>query len=214
MAKLTGFLRASVLGAYNAACILSLSGLLAAFAALVFATRGDIEAALVGLMLAGLADLFDGVLARSLKRDEYEKTYGIQLDTVVDVVAFVATPAVIALHAISASWAALMGMAFFVVAGVVRLAHFNTLNAMGVDQSTHHRGLPVTYSALLFPVLFLARDSLPVQIFPQLLASAFPVIGLLFVADIPIRKPSGVFYVLLPLLAAALIAYWSWRRLQ
>lgn len=205
--------RSWILGAYNAACLLSLAGLLAAFAALVLAVQGQVELALVGLMVAGVADLFDGVLARRLQRDIYEQAYGVQLDTVVDVAAFVMTPAVIALHAGALSWPALIGLGFFVLAGVVRLAHFNTLAALDVEQSTHHRGLPVTYTALLLPLLFLARDFAP-EIFPILLGGAFPLVGLLFVIDVPVRKPRGVFYVLLPLLAAVLIAYWTWRQFQ
>ena len=90
--------RSMILGAYNAACLLTLTGAGAAIAAIVLASSGKIELALIGLMLAGLADLFDGVVARRLALNNYEKEYGVQLDTVVDVIAFVATPIVIALN--------------------------------------------------------------------------------------------------------------------
>ena len=203
--------RAGFLGVYDAACLLTLAGALAAFAGLALASRGRVELALVALMLAGLADLFDGVLARRLRRDAFARAYGTQLDTVVDVVAFVAAPAAIALHAGVWSWPGLAGMGLFVLAGITRLAHFNTLAVMGVDQSTHHRGLPVTYTALLFPLLFLARDFAP-SAFPFLLAGAFPLLALLFVIDVPVRKPRGAFYLLLPALAAGLIVYWTWRQ--
>ena len=203
-----------ILGAYNSACLLTLAGVVAAVAALALATRGNIELALVGLMLAGLADLFDGVLARRLRRSDYEKEYGVQLDTVVDAVAFVATPAVIALHAGAAGLPMLAGMALFVVAGVLRLAHFNTLSLRGADQSTHHRGLPVTYTALILPLLFLLREPLSGAAFDLLLGLAFALIGLLFVVNIPFRKPRGMFYVILPVLAAGLIAFWVLRFLR
>jgi CDP-diacylglycerol--serine O-phosphatidyltransferase len=202
-----------ILGAYNTACLITLAGFLAAIGAIVLASAGRIEFALVGLMLAGLADLFDGVVARRLTRSAYEKEFGVQLDTVVDVVAFVLAPFVIALGAGLHSPPALVGMAVFAVAGAVRLAHFNTLSAQGADQSTHHRGLPVTYTALIFPVLFLLRDAVPAPTFRLLLGVAFPIVALAFVTDVPVRKPRGAFYALFPALGVVLIAYWIWRGL-
>jgi CDP-diacylglycerol--serine O-phosphatidyltransferase len=167
----------------------------------------------VWLILAGLADLFDGVIARKLALNSFEKEYGVQLDTVVDVVAFVVTPFIIAFHAGMGSAWILCGLAVFVLAGIIRLAHFNTLSVRSANSSTHHHGLPVTYTALFLPLLFIARDFLTPVLFSALLAVSFPLVGLLFVIDIPIRKPYGIFYVLLPLVAVVLIAYWLWRFL-
>lgn len=202
-----------ILGVYNFACLLTLSGAGAAMAAIYLASTGKIELALVWLMLAGLADLFDGVIARKLALNSYEKEYGVQLDTVVDVVAFVVTPCIIAFHAGMSSALTLCGPAVFVLAGIIRLAHFNTLSVRSADSSTHHHGLPVTYTALLLPLLFMTRDFLTPVVFSALLAVSFPLVGLLFVIDIPIRKPRGIFYVLLPLCAVVLSAYWLWRFL-
>ncbi|MGV8991515.1 MAG: CDP-alcohol phosphatidyltransferase family protein [Thiobacillus sp.] len=202
------------LGAYNSACLLSLAGVTAAVVAMALATSRIIELALVGLILAGLADLFDGVVARRLKRSDYEKEFGVQLDTVVDAVAFVATPVIIALNAAPASLPMLTGMTVFVVAGVVRLAHFNTLSVRCATQSTHHRGLPVTYTALILPLLFLLREQLSSAVFDLLLSLAFALIGVLFVVNFPIRKPRGMFYVIVPVLAAGLIAVWVLRFLR
>lgn len=202
-----------ILGAYNPACLVTLSGFLAAVGAIVLASAGRIEFALACLILAGLADLFDGVVARRLTRSAYEKEFGVQLDTVVDVVSFVVAPFVIALGAGLRSPPALVAMGLFVVAGAVRLAHFNTLSAEGADQSTHHRGLPVTYTALIFPLLFLLRNAVPPATFRLALGAAFPIIAAAFVMDVPVRKPRGAFYVLFPVLGGVLIAYWTWRGL-
>ncbi len=203
-----------VLGAYDPACLLSLSGVVAATLAMVFAAAGAIELALVGLILAGLADLFDGMVARRLKRGTYAREFGVQLDTTVDAVAFVAAPVVIALNSAPATWPVIAGVVPFVVAGVVRLAHFNTLTLSGADQSSHHRGLPVTYTALVFPLLFVVRDAISADDFQRLLGLCFAVIGVLFVINVPVRKPRGGFYVILPALTAGLIVYWVGRYLQ
>lgn len=205
--------RRVILGAYNAACLITLCGLVAAVAAIGLAAAGRIEFALVGLMLAGLADLFDGMVARRIARSDYEKEFGVQLDSVVDVVSFVIAPVVIALGAGLTSPLALVVLALFAVAGAVRLAHFNTLSAQGADQSTHHRGLPVTYSALVFPVLFLLRGTMTQGAFRLVLGVAFAVVAVAFVADVPVRKPRGAFYAFFPVLGVVLIAYWLWRGL-
>jgi CDP-diacylglycerol--serine O-phosphatidyltransferase len=201
------------IGAYNPACLVSLSGFVAAVGAIALAAAGRVEFALACLVLAGLADLFDGVVARRLRRSDYEREFGVQLDTVVDVVSFVLAPFVIAFSVGLRSPAALGAMVLFTLAGAVRLAHFNTLSAQGADQSTHHRGLPVTYTALIFPVLFILRDAVPAATFKLLLGVAFPLIAGAFVMDLPIRKPRGVFYVLFPVLGVMLVGYWTWRGL-
>ncbi|WP_257720603.1 CDP-alcohol phosphatidyltransferase family protein [Thioalkalivibrio nitratireducens] len=56
-----------ILGVYDPACLVTLAGVLMAGAAIALAAVGRIELALVGLMLAGLADLFDGAVARRLR---------------------------------------------------------------------------------------------------------------------------------------------------
>jgi len=203
-----------ILGSYNPACLLSLFGLMAAVGSMILSTSGIIELALVCLIVAGLADLFDGVLARRLQLSKYEKEFGVQLDTAVDVVAFVATPVVIGLNTGQMNWLLILGMVWFVMSGVVRLAHFNTLSIEGDVQATHHRGLPVTYAALIFPLLFLLVDVLHTEIFQLLLSLAFWLTGLLFIIDIPVRKPHGVFYLIIPLMALGLIVYWVGRYMQ
>jgi CDP-diacylglycerol--serine O-phosphatidyltransferase len=202
-----------MLGAYNLACLVTLLGLAAAVTACFLSFDGKIELALVGLMFAGIADLFDGPVARRLKRTDYEREYGVQLDTVVDMASFVVTPFIIAVGAGHRSPVAFSVMLVFVLSGAVRLAHFNTMKAQGDDLSSSHRGLPVTYTALAFPILYIARDFWASSAFNALLQAAFVAFAVLFVIDVPIRKPRGVFYVLFPLLAVVLITYWIWRSM-
>ncbi|WP_157092311.1 hypothetical protein [Thioalkalivibrio nitratireducens] len=121
------------------------------------------------------------------------------------------TPVVIALHAVPPSGSGIAAMGVFLIAGVVRLAHFNTLSVRAEHPAGQHRGLPVTYTALLFPLLFLLQGVMPTADFAWVLAFAFGLLALLFVVDIPVPRPGRVFYVLLPMLAVGLIVYWVWR---
>ncbi len=202
------------LGTCDRASALTLCGVIAATAAMMLATAQLPDLALACLVVAGVADLFDGVLARRLQRGAFEKEFGVQLDTTAEVVGFLAAPAVIAMQVAPASLPLLAAIHCFVIAGVVRLAHFNTLSVRGADQSTHHRGLPVTYSALVLPLLFLLRDALVARTFALLLAGTLLLLAVLYLVNIPIRKPRGIFYVLLPMLAVWLVGYWLRHFLQ
>lgn len=197
-----------ILGVYDTACLVSLAGAAAAVSAIFLSLHGMIELALVGLIIAGVADLFDGVIARRMQRSEFAVQFGAQLDTTVDVLSFVVTPVVIVVSTVLPVWPLLLAAMAFVLAGVIRLAHFNTLQMQRHDQSTHHRGLPVTYSALIFPLLFLLRGNIGEAVFSQSLALVFFITGALFITDVPVRKPGGIFYLLLPALAVALSVTW------
>ncbi len=203
-----------ILGAWNAACFVTLAGLVAALGAIALASAGRIALALAGLILAGLADLFDGPVARRLERSDYEREFGVQLDTIVDVVSFVVAPVAIAFGAGLHSTTGLGAMLLFAVAGAVRLAHFNTLSARGADQATHHRGLPVTYTALVFPVIFVLRDLLPPATLLTVLGAVFAALAVAFVVDVPVRKPRGALYVLCAAVGALLLVYWLWQGLR
>lgn len=52
-----------------------------------FAVQGKIIAAVICLMFSGFCDMFDGIVARTKKdRTDEEKRFGIQLDSLSDIV--------------------------------------------------------------------------------------------------------------------------------
>ena len=104
--------------------------------------------AAIFLLLSGLCDAFDGIVARSKKdRTDSQKKYGIQIDSLTDLVAFGVLPACIgaALHrttftlepspenALVAAVPYAVYVTVFVVyilAALIRLAYFNVLESM------------------------------------------------------------------------------------
>ena len=62
---------------------------------IICATEGNTFYAIILLMFAGLCDMFDGKVARTKKkRTIEERHFGIQLDSLADVVSFGVLPAI------------------------------------------------------------------------------------------------------------------------
>ena len=182
--------------------------------AICLSISGLIGFALAALILAGLADLFDGYIARKLDMGAFERDFGVQLDTVVDVLSFVAAPAVIGVVATGADPMVMASAVIFMIAGLVRLAHFNTAAVSEDAVKNSHSGLPVTYAALVLPLAFIAMEFLSGQLFRMALGAVFLLLAALFVVPITVPKPRGVFYAIFPVLAICLIGFWIDHQMQ
>ena len=76
-----------MIGFYNYTVILTYIGLLSSIAGMMFAVNGWYKAALLCLAFSGLCDMFDGKIARrKTDRTEDEKSFGIQIDSLCDMV--------------------------------------------------------------------------------------------------------------------------------
>ena len=153
------------------------------------------------LIASGLCDLFDGVVARKLKRTGLEQNFGLQLDTVVDMVSFGVVPAVVVFAIVGTAWYALLIYAFFIVCAVVRLAYFNATVEPNAPP-THYRGLPVTCIAFILPIVMLFHSEIASLV-------TLGVFGILFMLYVKIPKPRGVLWnILIPALSAIIITLW------
>ena len=65
------------LGYYNKSVILTYIGAAAAVLGMALALSGKMKYAVLCLIVCGVADLFDGMIARRCKRTEEEKEFGI-----------------------------------------------------------------------------------------------------------------------------------------
>ncbi len=182
-----------ILGSWQPSVVLTYAGAVAAAYGIGLAAAGSVRGALTCLVIAGLADLADGPVARSLRRDDAAKRFGVVLDTVADVVSFVALPVAL-LFALLPRAAAAGVAAVWVVAALARLAHFTAVDADAAGPVRHYRGVPVTYAALVIPVVGLLRPILAGTGFQVLLAAAMLGLALLFVVDVRVPKPRGLAY--------------------
>ena len=187
------------LGFYDSANFVTLGGLLFSLAGCFLAVWGNIRFAVLCLIIAGIADLFDGFIAGRLERKEIEKAFGVQLDSLVDVLSFGITPVLISFCNGATEIYALIVYALYLVAAVIRLAYFNT--AAAPENKGFSQGLPVTYAALILPIAFL----IPVTVLHVVM---FAVLAVAYMVNVRIPKPRGVWYVVFPLLAVGLIIAW------
>ena len=87
-----------LIGFYGASVILTYVGLSFSIVGMAFAFSGHIPTAIMCLIIAGVCDMFNGTIARACKRTDKEKKFGIQLDSLVDVVSFGVFPIVIGIY--------------------------------------------------------------------------------------------------------------------
>ncbi len=189
-------------GKYNKSVILTYIGVVCSLTGIGAAVNNHLTVAMICLIVAGICDLFDGVVARKCKRDEQEKEFGVQIDSLADVISFLAFPAVIGLMMMPAGlWPVLM---VYVLCGIIRLAWFN-LSAMKEKVCGYYEGLPVTYVALILPLFYLVVGLLPIVYQGVVTAVLYGMIAFLFVFRIKIKKPGGVWYGIFGVLAIVVI---------
>ena len=186
-----------MLGFYNYAVILTFLSLCSGVTGIWFCANGHPGIAIICLMFSGLCDAFDGRVARMrTESTEQEKKYGIQLDSLCDLVCFGVLPCFIARAMALKNAMYVPVFCFFVLAALIRLAYFNVTEEERQQQTTEKRksyqGLPVTSSAVVFPFFFLAHFIKVTHPYsPYIYFTALVLTGILFVVkSLKIKKPN------------------------
>ena len=182
------------IGFYDYTVILTYLSLISAFIGMCLSYQGTYGGAILCLILSGICDAFDGTVARSKKnRTEDEKGFGIQLDSLCDVICFGVFPAMICYLLGVRGAIGLPIVFFYCLCAVIRLAFFNVLEAN--RQKTEggsnkvYRGLPVTSISFLLPMAFWLQFLMSDMAFLVLLHVLLALVGFLFILDFPLKKP-------------------------
>ena len=207
-----------MIGVYDYTVILTYASLVSGILGIVCSVTGAGHPVLglFFLMLSGMLDAFDGRVARTKKnRSEFEKNFGVQIDSLCDMICFGVLPATIGLARLRVSgifteivshkeyegnYALLILFiiiaVFYVLSAMIRLAYFNSTIEIREEGSKklgyqYFIGLPVTSAALVFPLvmviqMFVKRD-LVVPYFILML-----IMAIAFIMNIRIRKPGKV----------------------
>ena len=191
-----------MIGKWNKSVILSYVGLFFSVLGIFLLYQNiDVKYAIVCLVIAGVCDMFDGTIARMCKRTEEEKNFGIELDALIDVLNFVALPIVIfcSLGLTKIYHYPIYGL--YATFAVARLAHFNTTLEDNNKPVKYYEGLPVTFSALIFPCVYLLSFVLTKNIFQIVYTLTILIVSILFICKIKMPKPKLKASILLLLLA-------------
>ncbi len=147
-----------MIGIYNYTVVLTYIGMIVGFTGITCILNGDLNGALICLMISGVCDMFDGKIAFTMERTKREKRFGIQIDSLSDLVCFGALPAAIIYSGCGKSDLSFLSAAFYLLCALIRLASFNVDEEERQEHENGKRsiylGLPVTTAALIFPVLF------------------------------------------------------------
>ena len=115
------------------------------FMSLMHASRGQIELAAWFIILAAAFDSLDGIMARITRSSSQ---FGVELDSLADVVSFVAAPSLLVfqaqLHTLNNLGIVIASMPL--VFGAIRLARFN-VQLVGYDKD-YFKGLPIPFQAI------------------------------------------------------------------
>lgn len=144
-----------MIGYYNYTVILTYIGMLFGFIGITYTWNGNLKMALVCLMIAGFCDMFDGKVASTMERTKQERRFGVQIDSLSDLVCFGVLPALIAYQCSNGGPLSPLISAAYVLCALIRLAWFNVDEEQRQDFEEKSRetylGLPVTTAALLVP---------------------------------------------------------------
>lgn len=205
-----------MIGYYDYTVILTYLSLVSAGLGIFISLRGDGHPyiGVFFLLFCGLCDAFDGKVARTKKdRTEEECKFGIQIDSLSDLVAFGVLPACIGeamlyqsaqfpnkLTPRTGDWHNFIGpliffliLMLYVLVALIRLAYFNVQEEKRQKEEggvrKYYEGLPVTSAALIFPAITLFQFMTPSDM-TLLYFVGLAVTGCLFVSKLKIRKPT------------------------
>ena len=198
-----------MIGFYNYTVILTYMGMFSGFMGIVSAWEGNLKMALLCLIYSGICDMFDGKIASTMERTKQEKRFGIQIDSLSDIICFGVLPALIVLGKNKDSLLCILISATYLLCALIRLAWFNVneeeRQASEEGGRKEYLGLPVTTSALGMPLFMGIGNlfSLPLdKVYPWVLLG----MGIAFLTPFRLKKPHLVGKLILVALGGVCLA--------
>lgn len=164
---------------FNKANYLTFVSLICAVVGMCMGMIGNHNMSMICLILCGICDGFDGPLARKLRKEDDNKEIGVEIDSLADIIAFGVFPIVIFLTMGFKRVIDLVVYSVFLICGLTRLAYYNTTTEVNKGFFV---GVPITVSAILFPIVYLITKSEC-----ALVISMF-VLAILYVSQFKIKK--------------------------
>lgn len=167
----------------------SLAGLACTLLAIYFSVIGIYYAAMIGMIWAVAFDWADGLVARRLKgRNDHDKTFGMQLDSIIDVVNYGVAPAVLLLSYGKFAPLFLPGAFIILAASALRLSYFNTY---GLSGGSKYTGLALDNNNIILVCIFLFESFFTEFEFSIVLYSSCLLLSALNVSQLKTPKLSG-----------------------
>ena len=180
-----------MIGFYDYTVVLTYLGALFGLLGITMSIRGQYLSAILCMAGALACDTLDGIVARKKKnRTKNEMLFGIQIDSLCDLVSFGACPAVMFyMLGMKGIWDMLL-LGAYCLCCVIRLGYFNVL-AMQAELGTKgdYHGLPVVCLDVMVPAVYLLFLLVPQSLGLWVLRLAVAVFGFLYILDFKVKKP-------------------------
>ena len=180
------------LGFWNRSVILTYIELCIAVGGICASANGKYWTAVICLALCGVCDAFDGKIARATKRSADACVFGIQIDSLCDLVSFGVLPSAIG-HCAGIRGIGVAVLMLYSLCAVIRLGYFNVTEQKRQQETSENRkefeGLPVTWSSVIVPLVSLLHLVIRGQGFAWILGLVLLAVGLCFISHLRVGKP-------------------------
>lgn len=198
-----------MIGFYNYTVILTYIGTFFGFWGITCAMASDFRSALICLIVAGFCDMFDGKIASTMKRTKEEKRFGVQIDSLSDLICFGLLPAVIVYQYSSGIFLYVLISAAYMLCALIRLAWFNVDEEARQDREESSRerflGLPVTTAAIILPFFAGCAQLLKLP-FDKLSPWLLLLTAIAFLTPFRMKKPHTLGKIIMILFGAGALA--------
>ncbi|MBR5659576.1 MAG: CDP-alcohol phosphatidyltransferase family protein [Lachnospiraceae bacterium] len=185
-----------MIGFYDYTIVTTFLSLFSSMLGIFLTSQSNYKYAILCLALSGFCDMLDGKIARTKKdRSDEQKSFGIQLDSLCDIVCFGVFPAYFAYRNGMDRIFGIVILLFYVMNGVIRLAYYNVMEEKRQKETTENRkfysGLPITSISIALPIFYLIGSQLEHKFYVLLIHICMTVVGTLFVVDFKVKKPNN-----------------------
>lgn len=194
--------------------ICSLAGLGCSLLAIYFLIIGLYPAAMIGMIWAVGFDWADGLIARKMKgRSGDDRTFGGQLDLLIDIVSYGVTPAILILSYANFNAVFLPVVFVTLVFGAIRLSYFSTF---GLSGDAKYTGLAIDNNSIILVFIFMFSGYFDRPTFAIIIAVSGLGLAILNVSQIKTPKLSGnpINVVILAIYTACVTLFYGWSMLQ
>jgi len=193
--------------------VCSLAGLACTLLAIYFSILGVFYAAMIGMIWAVAFDWADGLIARRMKgRTKKQGFFGGQLDSLIDIVNYGVSPAILLLSYGEFAPAFLPGAFIIIAASAIRLSYFNTY---GLSGGTKYTGMALDNNNIILVFIFLFEGMFSGGVFSIILYISALILAALNVSEIKTPKLSSnsTFVYILAIYTLGMTSIYSWKLL-
>ena len=191
--------------------LLSLLGLACTVLAIYFSILENYYAAMIGMIWAVAFDWADGLVARRMKgRTSEQGFFGGQLDSLIDIVNYGVSPAILLLSYGKFEPLFLFGAFIIISASALRLSYFNTY---GLSGGSKYTGLALDSNNIVLVFIFLFEGIFTGEVFLIILYISILGLAALNVSQIKTPKLSGkpINIFILSFYTLSITVIYSWK---